>query len=284
MTLLLALLLCAPERVAIVARRAEKASVLSRVEAGLGSAWKRLFQAEDGQAGEANALAAQGDAQGALKLYDAAKARLPESPALAFDRSGALLKLPDPSAAAQAAGEAARALDKGDPALKAQAAYQLALATEAMGQPEEAMKLYASALALDPDDPDSKVNLELLLRTQEERQQQQQSGQPRESPRKKDQPQQSPDKSKGQQPQGQDKQAGDQEQKKQDDARPQPGTEQQAREKEKRPQEAEQKPVDRSEAERLLDALRASEKNLQVWRFAKDKRKEAHRGEAEKDW
>ena len=40
----------------------------------------------------------------------------------------------------------------------------------------------------------------------------------------------------------------------------------------------------RSEAERLLDALRAGEKNLQVWRFAKDKRKEARRSDAEKDW
>lgn len=282
MTLLLALLLCAPERVTIVARQAEKQSVLSRVEAGLGSAWKRLFEKEDEQAGEGNALAAQGDAQGALKLYDSAKARLPESAELAFDRSGALLKLPDPSAAAQAASEAARALDKGDPALKPKAAYQLALATEAMGQPDEAIKLYANALALDPDDPDSKVNLELLLRTQEQRNQRQ-AGQPQQSPKKKDQPQKGPDQSKGKETQGQDKQAGTREQKKQDDAQPQPGTEQQAKEKEK-PQEAEQKPVDRSEAERLLDALRASEKNLQVWRFAKDKRKEAHRGEAEKDW
>lgn len=283
MTLLLALLLCAPERVTIVARRAEKPSVLSRVEAGLGSAWRRLFQKEDAQAGEANALAARGDAQGALKLYDSAKARLPGSPELAFDRSGALLKLPDPSAAPQAASEAARALDKGDQALKPKAAYQLALAAEAMGQPDEAMKLYADALALDPGDPDSKVNLELLLRTQEARNQRQ-AGQPQESPKKKDQPQKGPDKSKGKEPQGQEKQAGTREQKKQEDAQPQPGTEQQAKEKEKRPQEAEQKPVDRSEAERLLDALRASEKNLQVWRFARDKRKEAHRGEAEKDW
>jgi uncharacterized protein YdeI (YjbR/CyaY-like superfamily) len=33
-----------------------------------------------------------------------------------------------------------------------------------------------------------------------------------------------------------------------------------------------------------LDALRAGEKNLQVWRFAKDKRKETRRSEVEKDW
>jgi len=42
--------------------------------------------------------------------------------------------------------------------------------------------------------------------------------------------------------------------------------------------------VDRSEAERLLDALRADEKNLQPWRFAREKTKERQRRDAEKDW
>ena len=75
------------------------------------------------------------------------------------------------------------------------------------------------------------------------------------------------------------KQAGQKEEQKQQQEQ------QQAKEQEKKEQVAqEEKPVDRSEAERLLDALRAGEKNLQVWRFAKDKRKEARRSDAEKDW
>ena len=43
------------------------------------------------------------------------------------------------------------------------------------------------------------------------------------------------------------------------------------------------RPMDRSEAQRLLDALRAGEKNLQVWRFGKEKAKE-RRQDVEKDW
>jgi hypothetical protein len=42
--------------------------------------------------------------------------------------------------------------------------------------------------------------------------------------------------------------------------------------------------VDRSEAQRLLDALRASEKQLQTWRFAKKKTDVRKRSDPEKDW
>ena len=48
-------------------------------------------------------------------------------------------------------------------------------------------------------------------------------------------------------------------------------------------QAAGSRPMDRSEAQRLLDALRAGEKNLQVWRFGKQKAKE-RRSDVEKDW
>src|SRR5256885_17260762 len=41
--------------------------------------------------------------------------------------------------------------------------------------------------------------------------------------------------------------------------------------------------LDRSEAQRLLDALRASEKNLQTWRFAKKKADVRKRSDLEKD-
>jgi hypothetical protein len=284
MTLLLALLLCAPERVTIVAKKVAKPSALERIESALEAGWKRLYQKEDEQIADANALAAQGDAQGALKIYDAARPRLGDDAALAFDRSSSLLKLPDPTAAAEASSEAARAFERGDASLKPKAAYQRALAAESMGHPDDAMKLYEAALALDPADVDSKVNLELLLRTQEERKNRQ-AGQPeQQKPQKKDQPQQQPDPSKGQDPQGKDKQAGNQQQKPQDDAQPQAGGDQKNEQKPDKNQEANAKKPDRSEAERLLDALRASEKNLQVWRFAKNKGKEARRSDVEKDW
>jgi hypothetical protein len=43
-----------------------------------------------------------------------------------------------------------------------------------------------------------------------------------------------------------------------------------------------EKSLDRSEAQRLLDALQAGEKNLQVWRFTRKKRE--RRSDVEKDW
>ena len=276
--ILLLLLLAAPERVTVVAKKTDRPSLWHKAGEKLGAAWHRIYEKEDAQVGRGNALAAQNDAQGALKEYDGARERLAEHPALAFDRASALLKLPDPTAPAQAASEAAQALQHGEGKLKAQAAYDLALATEAMGRPDDAIKAYSTALGLDPDDPDAKVNLELLLKSQEERKQKQQLGQPQPNKPQQNQDQQKPDQSKGDEPQKQEqKQAGEQEQK---EEQPQ----QQAKEQEKKQAEAEEKPVDRSEAERLLDALRAGEKTLQTWRFAKDKRKEARRGEPEKDW
>ncbi|MCA1825974.1 MAG: tetratricopeptide repeat protein [Myxococcales bacterium] len=278
MILLLALLIAAPERVVIVARpKTEKSSFFHR----MAEATHRLYEKEDPDVAQGNALVAQGEPENALKEYDKAHERLPDSPALSLDRAATLLKL-DPSKAPEAASEAGQAMQRSDGKLKAQAAYDLALATEAMGRPDDAMKAYAAALALDPDDVDAKVNLELLLKTQEERKQKQQQQQPQESKEnKQNQQQQQPDKAKGEEQQKQQqKEAGDKNQEQQQQQQPQ-----QAKQQEKKqPQPEEQKPVDRSEAERLLDALRAGEKNLQVWRFAKEKRKEARRGDVEKDW
>ena len=273
MILLLAgtLLLTAPEQVTIVARKSpEKRSVLAKAGEKLGAAWHRLFQKEDSEVAKGNALAAQSDAEGALKQYEAARARLPENPALAFDRASALLQLSDASKAPEAASEAGQALQKGEGALKAKAAYDLALATEAMGRADDAIKAYGSALALDPEDQDSKVNLELLLKSQEERKQKQQQAKQQEDKQQKEQQQEQQEKKDEQKEEKK-------EQEKQQQAK------QELKEKKQQPQ-PEEKPVDRSEAERLLDALRAGEKNLQTWRFAKEKRKETHRGEFEKDW
>jgi hypothetical protein len=148
-------------------------------------------------------------------------------------------------------------------------------------------------LALDPADVDSKVNLELLLRTQEQRQKNA-AGQPREN-----QPAQQGAEQKPQQPQGEPARKQEQAQQKPSPGqqpKPQPGDDPQQRSAQQQGQEREQKPdapspkagaekpVDRTEAQRLLDALRASEKNLQTWRFAKKKTEARKRSDPEKDW
>jgi tetratricopeptide (TPR) repeat protein len=280
---LLALLLAAPERVVVVARKAQPPGVFERLRKPLESALHRLYQREDEDVARGNLLAAQDDPDGALREYDKARARRPDDPRIAYDRASVLLKM-DPKAAPVAAAEASQALQKGDAALKPKAAYQLALATEAMGQAEDAIRQYGAALALDPDDVDSKVNLELLLRTQDQKRQSP-SGQPREDKpaqqggQQKPQPQQGDASKKQDQAQPQDPNAAQQQK---------PDPQQQSQEQKPQPPRPEiarpDKPVDRSEAQRLLDALRASEKQLQTWRFAKKKTEQRKRSDPEKDW
>lgn len=274
-----------PDRVVVVARPDAHEGALHKLTEGIGRAFRRLYEKTDPTVDRGNALASEGDPNGALHAYDEAKEKLGEAPEIAYDRSTALVKK-DPESAPEAAGEAQKALEHGDASLKAKAAYQLGVAQEAMGKPEDAMKSYASALALNPNDEDAKVNLELLLKTKEERKQKQPQAQ--EKPDK----QQEEKKDKGAESKGgeakskqEKEQAGkdkkDEQPKNQADNAQQPKPEE---EKKEQQQAAAEKPVDRSEAERLLDALRASEKNLQSWRFAKDKRKNVPRSDAEKDW
>lgn len=287
--LLVVALLAASERVVMVAKKAETPGMVQRVRKPVERALRRLYQREDEDVARGNALAAEGDADGALREYDKARARRPDDPRIAYDRATVLLKM-DAKAAPVAAAEASQALQNGDAELKPKAAYDLALATEAMGQAEDAIRAYGAALALDPDDVDSKVNLELLLREQAQRRQSQagqskeekpsqqggqQKPQPQQggAPRKQDQPPKDPDAGQKQQPDPQ--QADSQRQQAQDPQHPA----QQPRPDSARPE----KPVDRTEAQRLLDALRASEKQLQIWRFAK-KKDGRKRSDPEKDW
>ena len=279
MILLLALLL-AQERVVVVAKH-QKPGIFEKLTSGVSRALHRLYEKGDEKVDEGNALAAEGRPDAALHEYDEAHKRLPDSPELAYDRSTALTKM-DPAKAPEAASEALQALQHGDASLKSKAAYQLGIAQEAMGKPEEAMKSYGTALALDPEDEDAKVNLELLLKTEERKQkqpQQQQDKEKKNQQEKKDQEQQSKG---GEQKDKKDQSPKGNEDQKQQEAQQKP--DQQKPDEKKQQQAQAEKPVDRSEAERLLDALRASEKNLQTWRFAKDKRNNARRSESEKDW
>ena len=285
MIVLVALLVAAPERVVLVAKPAEKPGLVQKLSAALGRTAHRLYEKEDADVAQGNALAAQNDPEGSLKAYDRALERLPDSAELHYDRAGQMLKL-GAEHAQKAHDEALQALQTQEKSLKASAAFELGLSDEQLGHPDEAMKDYRQALTLDPEDKDAKVNLELLLKTEEERKQSQQQQQSKE---KNQQEKQKPDKSKGDEEQKeQQKQAGQEEQKEKkekEEQKQQAGQQQEPPKEEKKEQQAaQQKPADRSEAERLLDALRAGEKNLQVWRFAKDKRKEARRGEVEKDW
>jgi tetratricopeptide (TPR) repeat protein len=259
-------------------------------------ALRRLVEKPEPNVAEGNARAIRGDVDGALQAYE--NARVPEggpqAAALAHDRASALLRAGDAKLGAQAVQEANRALTEGDAPLKAMGAYDLGYALEQSGRPDDAIAAYARALQLDPEDRDSKVNLELLLREEQRKQKQPQPGG---KPEEKKQPQAGKDDQKQQGPQeqqkDQQKQAGQDQQRKQEGQKQQVGkdehqgdVQQQQQDKpgeKKELQAAGNRPMDRSEAQRLLDALRAGEKNLQVWRFGKQKAKE-RRTDVEKDW
>jgi len=260
-------------------------------------ALRRLVEKPEPHVAEGNARAAQGDVDGALDAYE--KAEVPETgpraAALAHDRASALLRSGDAKVAPQAVQEANRALAEGDAPLKAIGAYDLGYALEQSGRPDEAIAAYTRALQLDPEDRDAKVNLELLLREEQRKQKQPQGqkGEEKKTPQAgKDDPQKQPGAQ--QQRKDQQKQAGRDQQRKPEGDQQQAGQEQQQGQAAGQPQPdkagekkelqaAGNRPMDRSEAQRLLDALRAGEKNLQVWRFGKQKAKE-RRTDVEKDW
>ena len=274
------------------ASRSDGQSILDRVEPAL----RKLYEKPEPHVAEGNARVAHGDLDGALAEYDRAQVpdRGPQAGALAHDKASALLRAGDAHLAPRAIEEANRALSEGDAQLKSQAAYDLGYALEQSGRPDDAIAAYARALQYDPSDRDSKVNLELLLREeQREKQQPQPSGQ-KEKDKKQQASKDDSQKQQGSQQQQKDqqKQSSDEQKQQKQPRAPTQGDEQRQAGQEPRPgnpaenkdlQAAGPRTMDRSEAERLLDALRAGEKNLQVWRFGKERAKE-RRQDVEKDW
>jgi Ca-activated chloride channel family protein len=259
------------------------------------SALRRLYEKPEPHVAEGNARAAHFDVDGALAEYDRAQVpeHGPQAGALAHDKASALLRAGDAQLAPRAIQEANRALSEGDAQLKSQAAYDLGYALEQSGRPDDAIAAYGRGLAYDPSDRDAKVNLELLLREEQRKKQQPQPSGQKEKEKKQEANKDDPKKQQGsQQQQDQQKQSkGEQKQQKQQGV-PKQGDEQQQAGQQPRPgnagenkdlQAAGSRPMDRSEAQRLLDALRAGEKNLQVWRFGKERAKE-RRQDVEKDW
>jgi Ca-activated chloride channel family protein len=123
---------------------------------------------------------------------------------------------------------------------------------------EDAVKSYIESLKIDPDDPAAKYNLSYALEKLHQQQQQQQQ--------KKDQKNQ--DKNKQQDKQKQDQQKRDQQQDKQKQQQQQ---QQAARQ---------QKQMSKADAQRILDVLKNSEKDVQK----KLRTRQAVRAKTDKDW
>ncbi len=187
----------------------------------------------------------QQDYKTALEYYHGAETELPESPELEYNMAGALHQQ---GGYEETVERYTRALNTTDVNLEAQSHYNLGNTHFRMGEYEEAITNYQNALEINPDDVDAKFNLELARKRLKEQikpeQQQQQDQQQQEQ--EKEQQQQQDQQQQNEQQQGQQQQ-----------------DQQQQQEQQPEPQPSDDKEMSREDAERILNALRDDEQDLQ---------------------
>jgi len=103
----------------------------------------------------------------------------PQDPALMMNIGSTHFRKGDFEAAKRGFGAAAESAEE---SMKAEAVYNLGNVAFREGRLEEAVELYKSALVIDPDDIDSKFNLEFVRRAIERQKQQPQDGQQNQEP------------------------------------------------------------------------------------------------------
>jgi len=152
------------------------------------------------------------------------------------------------------------------PETKAFAHYNMGNSRFEAQQYEEAIASYIEALKLDPADEDTKYNLSLALKRLEQQQQQQQQQQGEGENKEKDQQEKDQEQQEQQQNQDRDRKA----EKERDEQK----------EQERKPAKQQPKKMSRADAERILEVLKNSEKEIQK----KLKARQAVRPKGEKDW
>lgn len=200
----------------------------------------------------------QKDYKSALEYYHSAETEIPESLELEYNIAGALH---EQGKYEEALDKYTRALNAEDINLEAQAHYNLGNTYVRTGDYQNAIMAYQKALEINPDDLDAKFNLELARKLLKEQikpeQQQQQDGQQQQ------QPQPQPDDSAQKEEPEPDQQPNDQN-------APQ----------DQQPEQMDDKQVSKEDAERILNALRDDEQEIQ-----KKIKREVKVGEySGKDW
>lgn len=252
----------------------------------------------------------------ALNAFEAARRELPDNAVVEFDRGNALYKLQRLDEAREAYHRVAE-LDRGQ--LQEKDYYNLGNALADLGQPKDAIAAYRKALLLDPKDDLARHNLEVVLRDlpKPKRPQQPDAGQDAGADAGldagRDAGQDAGDKpgqgqggsdggtgdggtkgdggmgkgpgdggtdagsggSESKQPNQEQKDAGEgpQDEPDEDEGSPDGGTDQQPMQE-----------LNKKDVERLLDSMKQSEKNLQLWRFQQRKSSKSKRDNATKDW
>jgi Ca-activated chloride channel family protein len=224
-----------------------------------------LYQAPNRDVALGNRLFGEGQFERALEAYDRARRALPDDLGISFNRGAALHQL---GRHAEAQKELQRATEARDGRLRGSAFYNLGNTMYKMERFKEAVEAYKRALAAEPRDVRAKWNLELALRRLKEEEKKKKEKQEQEKPKEeegKDQQQaQSPT---PQQPKEQEQQQRAEQSGEKPEQLPRPKERGGEEHREARPPEeamAEQRPVEKQDAEAILDALERGEKNLEL--------------------
>ena len=174
-----------------------------------------------------------------------------------------------------------------DSKLKSDAIYNMGNTMYNQGKFQESMDFYKQAIELNPEDEDAKINYEISKRMLQQQQQQQQNSEnneDKEDQEKDEEQKQEQQNQDSQNQEGEQKDSGEEQEEKENQQDQQSqnkeGEEEQEQEQEqKQPQESEEEKLAKEEAESILNALQANQKNLM-----KKKYKAKNRIKLEKDW
>jgi Ca-activated chloride channel homolog len=114
---------------------------------------------------EGNERLIEGDEAAALEQYDSAEREVGPKPELEYDRGNALFSA---GRHAEAAERWKRSVENAEPRLASRALQNTGNALDAQGDRAGAIAASAEALARDPSNEDARYNLEVLLRRQQE--------------------------------------------------------------------------------------------------------------------
>ena len=244
-----------------------------------------------GQAGrdevlEGNSLFAEGRFDEAHEKYEQALEEDPSSAAIRFNLGDAEYKK---SLYEEAIEGFSQAMQTEDPELQASASYNLGNALYRLGKLEDSIQAYQDALRINPEDRDSKHNLEFVRSKLEEQEQKKEEDQDRQDQDQKDQ-----DQSQNEDGSQNKDQEGEQEQQQEPENQEQASQEDQPQQQDQSKGQAEQQQQDpgaeevdprsipkmsKEEAERLLEALNEKGNELK-----KQKLKAKGTVPVEKDW
>ena len=187
------------------------------------------------------------DYKTALEQYHVAETEIPESPELEYNVAGALYQQ---GKYEEALDKFTRSLNSTDIGLEGRGHYNIGNTHYRMGDYQKAILSYENALNINPDDVDAKFNLELarkMLKEQIKPEEQEQDQQQQQQEQQQQQQDQEQDQQEEQNQQQQDEQQ-DQQQNQQD-------------QQQQQPQDVQE--MSKEDAERILNALRDDEKDIQ---------------------